>query len=173
MSNLNGAKHNQENLKIKVERLYVKEISCKIPHAPNLFENPEFQGLQVESNMEMSVKTQPLASNKFEVTLHAIINGKSKNLSLFNLDLQQSGIFTIDVPQNQIEHVIKNYCVPMLHPYLAHLISSTIVQAGLPPIILQPFQPIIDESKITSNNISKLDPFKNIIKNEELILDPK
>lgn len=168
MNNLNGAKANQENLKIKIERLYVKEINCKLPHAPNLFENPEFKELQIEPNIEMNIKTQGVGVNKFEVTLHAIINGKSKNLSLFNLDLQQSGIFTIDVPQNQMESVIKNYCVPMLHPYLAHAISSTIIQAGLPPVILQPFQPIFEDSKI-----SKLNPMQNIMKQEdEFILDP-
>jgi len=174
MNNLNSTKLNQENLKIKVERLYVKEINCKLPHAPNLFESPEFKELQVEPSIEMNIKTQGVGVNKFEVTLHAIINGKTKNLSLFNLDVQQSGIFTIDVPQNQMENIIKNYCVPMLHPYLAHVISTTIIQAGLPPVILQPFQPIID-NKMNSNNskISNLESIENIMKqDQEFILDP-
>lgn len=168
MNNLNVSTTNQENLKIKIERLYIKEINCKLPRAPNLFENPEFKELQIEPDIEINIKTQGAGVNKFEVTLHAIINGKSKNLSLFNLDLQQSGIFTINVPQNQIESVIKNYCIPMLHPYLAHAISNTIIQAGLPPIILQPFQPIFEDSKI-----SKLSTMQNIMKQEdECILDP-
>lgn len=166
MNNLNSsATHEQGNLKIKVERLYVKEINCKLPHAPNLFENPEFRELQVEPSIEINIKTQGVGLNKFEVTLHAIINGKSKNLSLFNLDVQQSGIFTIDVPQDQIGNIVKDYCTPMLHPYLAHVITNTIVQSGLPPIILQP---TFSDSKSLQFN-----PKENIKnQDDEVILNP-
>ena len=163
MSNLNGAKFEQKNLTVKVEKLYVKEISCKLPHAPNLFENPEFKELQVEPNMEMNVKTQGINVNKFEITLHAIVNGRAKNLSLFNLDVQQSGIFTINVSSNQLEEVVRNYCVPILHPYLAQVISNTIVQAGLPPVILQPFQPIIDDKFLQLNSVGAADQSNNLI----------
>lgn len=34
MNNLNGVGSNQENLKIKLEKLYVKKINCKLPHVP-------------------------------------------------------------------------------------------------------------------------------------------
>ena len=148
MNNLNGEVKTELET-IKIEKLYVKEINCKLPHAPNLFDNPKLQepGLKIEPNMEINVKTQGISLNKFEVTLNVIINAKIDNFSLFNLEVQQAGIFTINVPQNQLEDMVKNYCVPILHPHLSHVISSTIVQAGLPPIILQPAQPIINDSK--------------------------
>lgn len=160
MNNLNGVGSNQENLKIKLEKLYVKEINCKLPHAPNLFENSEFKEIQIEPNMEMNVKTQGVSINKFEVTLHAMIIGKSKNISLFNVDVQQSGIFTISVPQNQLEDIVKNYCVPILHPYLSQVVSNTIIQAGLPPIVLQPVQPLIDDTKINLNYAENMGKIK-------------
>ena len=34
---------NKDNLHLKVDRLYVKEISCKIPHEPGLFDSIEFK----------------------------------------------------------------------------------------------------------------------------------
>ena len=40
-----------------MERLYLKEISCKLPHAPNLFENTEFKELQIEPNIEINEKS--------------------------------------------------------------------------------------------------------------------
>ncbi len=159
MSNSNVAKFQQDNPTIKVEKFYVKEISCKLPHAPNLFENPEFKELQITPNIEMNVKTQGVGNNKFEITLHAIINGKAKDISLFNLDVQQSGIFNINISNttaNQLEDMVRNYCVPVLHPYLAQVISNTLVQAGLPPVILQPFQPIIDDAKTNLSQIKGL-----------------
>ena len=160
MSNLNGSNSsvelnnnqskeniNENNLALKVDRLYVKEINCKIPHAPGLFEAPEFKenAGQLSSSIEMNIKTQLLAKDKYEVVLHAIIHGKAKNLSLFTLEVQQAGVFTINVPASQIEQIIKNNCVSFLHAYLSQAVTNAIVQAGFPPIVLQPLQPIINQ----------------------------
>lgn len=151
--NLNGVKTELET--IKIEKLYVKEIHCKLPHAPNLFDNPKLQepGFKIEPNMEINVKTQGISLSKLEVTLNVIINGKVDNLSLFNLEIQQAGIFNINVPTNQLEDIVKNYCVPILHPYLSHAISNSMIQAGLPPVMLQPFQPVVDKDKMKLNNV--------------------
>jgi preprotein translocase subunit SecB len=89
----------------------------------------------------MNVKTQPVANQKFEVVLHVVIHGKAKNLSLFTLEVQQAGIFYIDVLTEQLEQVIKNNCVSFLYPYLSQVVTNTIVQAGFPPVVLQPLQP--------------------------------
>ena len=146
MSNLNGSNSsvelnnnqskedvNQNNLALKVDRLYVKEISCKIPHAPGLFEAQEFKenAGQLSSSIEMNIKTQIVAKDKYEVVLHAIIHGKAKNLSLFTLEVQQAGVFTINVPASQIEQIIKNSCVSFLHTYLSQAVTNAIVQAGV------------------------------------------
>ena len=140
--------NNKDNILLKVDRLYVKEISCKIPHAPGLFDSIEFKenAEQLSSSIEMNIKTQSLAKNRYEVVLHVIIQGKAKNLSLFTLEVQQAGIFTIDVSSEQLEQVIKNNCVSFLHSYLSQVVTSTIVQAGFPPIVLQPLQPMINHS---------------------------
>lgn len=165
MNKLNEVKTELET--IKIEKLYVKEIHCKLPHAPNLFDNPKLQepGLKIEPNMEINVKTQGISLNKFEVTLNVIINGKIDNLSLFNLEIQQSGIFTINVSQDQLEVIVKNYCVPILHPYLSQVISNSMMQAGLPPVTLQPFQPVVDKDKMKLNNVEspKLNVLENIV----------
>jgi preprotein translocase subunit SecB len=150
VSNKNDADQNQEQLVLKVDRLYVKEISCKIPHAPGLFEAPEFKENvgQLSSSIEMNIKTQAIATQKYEVVLHVIIQGKAKNLSLFTLEVQQAGIFTINVPAEQLEYFIKNNCVNFLHAYLSQVVTNAIVQAGFPPIVLQPLQPLINQNLI-------------------------
>jgi preprotein translocase subunit SecB len=145
MTNATTLGQDQQSLPLKIERLYVKEISCKLPHAPGLFESQEFKESagQLSPFIEMNIKTQPIAANRYEVVMHVIINGKAKNLSLFVLEVQQAAIFTIDAPTTQIEQIIKNHCVAFLHPYLSQVVTNTIVQAGFPPIVLQPLQPII------------------------------
>ena len=80
------------------------------------------------------------------MVLHVIIHGKAKNLSLFTLEVQQAGIFTINVPASQLEQVIKNHCVSFLHSYLSQVVTNAIIQAGFPPIVLQPLQPMISQN---------------------------
>lgn len=103
----------------------------------------------------MNIKTQAVAKDKYEVVLHVIIHGKAKNLNLFVLEVQQAGIFTLTVPASNVEEVIKNYCVGFLHPYLSQVVTNAIVQAGFPPIVLQPLQPIFDQ-KTTSEDAKLL-----------------
>jgi preprotein translocase subunit SecB len=152
MSSSNGSDQNKDNLKLKVDRLYVKEISCKIPHAPGLFEISEFKENigQLSSSIEMNIKTQTVANQKYEVVLHVIIHGKVKNLSLFTLEAQQAGIFTIEAPVSEIEQIIKTHCTSFLHAYLSQVVTNTITQAGFPPIILQP---IIDQESIQEHTL--------------------
>ena len=156
MPNLNGSgsdannlTKNQDNIPLKVDRLYVKEISCKIPHAPGLFDSAEFKEAmgQIIPSIEISTKVQPMAANKYEVVLHAIVQGKAKNISLFVLDVQQAGIFTVNVPAAQLKQTIEFNCASYLHVYLSQAISNTIIQAGFPPVVLQPLQPIIQSTK--------------------------
>jgi len=153
----NNSTKNQDNIPLKIDRLYVKEISCKIPHAPGLFDSIEFKEAmgQIIPSIEISTKVQPIAANKYEVVLHAIVQGKTKNVSLFVLDVQQAGIFTVNVPAPQLKQTIEMNCASYLHVYLSQAISNTIIQAGFPPVVLQPLQPII------SNDVTKEQRFND------------
>ena len=150
VTNSNGSDHNKNDIALKIERLYVKEISCKIPHAPGLFETVEFKESmgEMSPSIEISTKIQTVAENKYEVVLHAIVNGKAKNVSLFVLEVQQAGIFTVNAPASQLKQIIESNCASFLHAYLSQAISHAIIQAGFPPIVLQPSQPIINQGKV-------------------------
>ena len=174
MTNSNIHETNTNNIPLKVDRLYIKEISCKIPHAPGLFDSIEFKEAmgQILPSIEISTKVQPIAANKYEVVLHAIVQGKAKNISLFVLDIQQAGIFTVNVPSSQLKQTIEMNCASYLHVYLSQAISNTIIQAGFPPIVLQPLQPIIQEatqeqSKYSDNKELSMEN----IKHEQRVLD--
>ena len=168
VSDADNSIKNQDNtaLNLKIDRLYVKEISCKIPHAPGLFDSTEFkEGMgQITPSIEITTKVQTIAANKYEVVLHAIVQGKAKNISLFVLDIQQAGIFTVNVPASQLKQTVEMNCASYLHVYLSQAISNTIIQAGFPPIVLQPLQPIISQSEIKEHrfNNTKESPAEDI-----------
>lgn len=154
MSNSN---EQSKDLPVKIERLYVKEISCRIPRASGLLGSPEFKDFteQISPSLEISTKIQTVAENKYEVVLHAIVNGKAKNnASLFVLDVQQAGIFIINASVPQLKQIVELNCASFLYPYLSQVISNAILQTVFPPIVLQPFQPLVKQELTRENNYS-------------------
>lgn len=151
MELVNNEKIADSNKIIEVERLYIKEINFKIPYAPALFVTEDYK-LDMVPTIEVSTKVQPVAKDKYEVALHAIVSAKSKNLSLFVLEVQQAGIFNINnISDAEIKPIVESYCASLLHPYLAQTIGNSIMQAGFPPLLLQPLQPKIN---IPQNELS-------------------
>jgi preprotein translocase subunit SecB len=166
--------NNGSDVKLTIDRLYVKEISCRLPHAPGLFETTEFKEAmgQIVPSIEISTKVQPMAANKYEVVLHAIVQGKAKNLSLFVLEVQQAGIFTVNVPVSQLRQVIESNCASYLHVYLSQAISNAMIQAGFPPIVLQPLQPIINQEVVQEQLSSQnKEPSVESVKHTQGILE--
>jgi hypothetical protein len=62
----------------------------------------------------------------------------------------------INVSQDQLEVIVKNYFEPILHPYISQVISNRKMQAGLPPVTLQPFQPVVDKDKMKLNVLENI-----------------
>ncbi len=178
MTNSNGSGYHENDIAVQIERLYVKEINCKIPHAPALFETVEFKESmsQMSPTVEISTKVQTVAENKYEVVLHAIVSGKSKKLSLFVLDVQQAGIFTVNAPASQIKQIIESNCTSFLHAYLSQTISNAIIQAGFPPVVLQPLQSTINQEAIreqisnqnTDSSIESTRPVEGVLEKVNL-----
>ena len=77
--------------------------------------------------------------------------------SLFVLEVQQSGVFVVNVPQSRLKQTIEINCASYLHVYLSQTISNAIIQAGFPPIVLQPLQPIITQEQLFNQNNDLLD----------------
>jgi preprotein translocase subunit SecB len=126
----------------QILRFYTKEITCKVPHAPNFFISENFikGDFQPIISLEMHVKHQALTNNQYEVVLQAQVSAKTKeNTTAFTIDLQQAGIFEVKGLSNiQLEQLLKTYFSSLLYPYLCRTIWDTSIQAGFPPVLLPP-----------------------------------
>jgi protein-export chaperone SecB len=124
---------------LKVDKLYVKDLICKVPNSAYLFGTSKFKELLtcIVPSLGVITKIQSISQIKYEVTLHAILDLQAKNINLLNLQVQQSGIFTLNILQIQVKSVLENHCVELIQPYLSQTIYHTMTQAGFPPIILQ------------------------------------
>jgi preprotein translocase subunit SecB len=120
-----------------IEKIYVRDLSLEIPHAPNIFlerDTPEI-------NLQLDSKSIAINSDEglYEVLLTATVTAKMKDKIMFLVEAQQSGIFRIhNIPDGEIDPVLGIGCPNILFPYLREVVSDVVIRAGFPPVILNP-----------------------------------
>lgn len=127
----------QENAQpvFNMEKIYVKDISLEIPHAPQVFlerENPQI-------DIQLLPQSMSIEEGVFEVVITATVTAKIGEKVMFLLEIKQAGIFRIDnLPDGNMEAVLAVMCPNILYPYLREAVSSITVRAGFPPVLLNP-----------------------------------
>lgn len=120
-----------------IEKLYVKDLSLEIPHAPGVFlerENPQI-------NLQMHSKASAIEDGIFEVAITVTVTVKleEKDKVLFLIEATQAGIFRIsNMPQEELDPILGVVCPNILYPYLREVISDISVRAGFSPVLLSP-----------------------------------
>ncbi|HCJ50780.1 MAG: protein-export chaperone SecB [Gallionellales bacterium CG_4_10_14_3_um_filter_54_96] len=118
-----------------MDKIYVKDISLEIPHAPQIFlerENP-----QIEVQLQTSASTLDNGVN--EVTILATVTAKIGEKVMFLIEAKQAGIFTLrNLPEAEMEPVLAVMCPNILFPYLREVVSDVSVRAGFAPVMLNP-----------------------------------
>lgn len=118
-----------------MDKIYVKDLSLEIPHAPQIFlerENP-----QIEVQLHSSAAN--LDEGVFEVTVTATVTAKAGDKVMFLIEVKQAGIFTVrNLPEAEMEPVLAVMCPNILFPYLREVVSDLAVRAGFAPVMLSP-----------------------------------
>jgi len=119
-----------------IEKLYVKDLSLEVPHAPRIFldrENPQV-------NVQLRSEGSKIDEGIFEVTLTVTVSAKlPDDRTVFLIEAAQAGIFQIrNVPEGDLEPVMMIGCPNILFPYAREAVSDAITRAGFQPVILAP-----------------------------------
>lgn len=119
-----------------IEKLYVKDLSLEVPHAPRIFldrENPQV-------NVQLRTEGSKIDDGVFEVALTVTVSAKlPDDRTVFLVEAAQAGIFQIrNVPEDDLEPVMMIGCPNILFPYARETISDAITRAGFQPVILAP-----------------------------------
>lgn len=130
---------NQQDQSVKsltVHAQYIKDFSFENPHAP--------MNLAVEKKPDISVSldvaSHMLEEGVFEVILHINVSATVEGHTLFIVDLQYGGAFAVETPDNiEREMLLMVHCPGILFPYARRIISDVTSDAGLPPLLLSPF----------------------------------
>ena len=127
------AENNQPSFNI--EKIYVKDLSLEIPHAPNIFLERESPQIDVQ----LSTHTATVEGDVYEVVITNTVTATLGEKVMFLIEAKQAGIFRLsNLPDQDIEPVLSVMCPNILFPYLRELISNTAVRAGFAPVLLNP-----------------------------------
>lgn len=131
-----------------IEKLYVKDMSLEIPHAPAIFlerENPQI-------DLQLQTQAVVVEEGVYEVVVTVTVTAKlpEKDKVMFLIEAKQAGVFQVrNVPADEMETVLAVLCPNILFPYLREVVSNLAVRAGFAPMMLNPinFESIYQQQK--------------------------
>ncbi|MDD5385012.1 MAG: protein-export chaperone SecB [Gallionella sp.] len=118
-----------------IEKIYVKDLSLEIPHAPEIFLERETPQIDVQ----LSTQTATIEGDVYEVTITNTVTAKVGEKVMFLIEAKQAGIFRLsNLPSGDMESVLAVMCPNILFPYLREVVSNVAVRAGFAPVMLNP-----------------------------------
>ncbi|MCG8464242.1 MAG: protein-export chaperone SecB [Xanthomonadales bacterium] len=131
-----AAAEGQQGGQFQLQKLYLKDSSFEVPHAPQVYQEPAGQ---LELKLNIQQKAEVLAENQYEVTLTITVTAVLGEKTIYLCEVHQSGIFLIDgFPEAQRNAVINILCPTTLYPYARAQITQLVAAGGFPPVVLQP-----------------------------------
>ena len=118
-----------------IEKIYVKDLSLEIPHAPQVF----LSGDQPQVEVQLHNEGTALDEGLYQVVLTITVTAKSGDKTAFLVEVAQAGIFQIrNMPESDLEPLLATACPNILFPYAREAVSDVIGRAGFPPVYLAP-----------------------------------
>lgn len=120
---------------IVINNQYIKDFSLEIPYAPEIFKeikkNPDV-------NVDVNVDVKHLEENYFNVELSFSINADAAQKKFFIIELTYAAVVQLNVPQEHVDPVLGIEIPRMLFPFARQIITTSLMEAGLPPFMLNP-----------------------------------
>jgi preprotein translocase subunit SecB len=118
-----------------IEKIYVKDLSLEIPHAPEVFLSSE----QPQVDVQLHNEGAAIGEGLYQVVLTVTVTAKAGEKTVFLAEAAQAGIFQIhNVPESDLEPLLATACPNILFPYARETVSDVIGRAGFPPVYLAP-----------------------------------
>ena len=116
-----------------IQRMYLKDMSLEIPHAPHIFLDTKQPTVEVG----LDVSSEQVADGIHESTVTITVTTKAGERVAFLVEAKQAGIFEIrNVPGEQMTMLLNVICPNIIYPYLRANIADAIQRTGFPPIHL-------------------------------------
>lgn len=132
-----------------IEKLFVKDLSLEIPHAPGIF----LERAQPQIDLQLSSQAVAIEEGVYEVNLTVTVTARmaEKNVVAFLVEVKQAGIFVVrNMPHEELEQVLAIVCPNILYPFVREAVSDMSVRAGFSPVLLNPvnFEAMYQQQKL-------------------------
>jgi len=118
-----------------IEKIYVKDLSLEIPHAPAIF----LAGEQPQVEVQLHNEGSAIGEGLYQVVLTVTVTAKAGEKTIFLVEVAQAGIFQIrNVPDADLDPLLSTACPNVIFPYVRETVSDIIARAGFPPVYLAP-----------------------------------
>jgi preprotein translocase subunit SecB len=106
-----------------------------VPKAPQIFARQWTPQLDVQLNTAIN----PVENETFEVVLVVTVTAKLGEDVAFLVEAQQAGVFVVrGFAPPEVQAVLATFGPTTLFPYVREAVSSVVMRAGFPPLVLQP-----------------------------------
>ena len=129
------APQEQQAASFQIEKIYVKDLSLEIPHAPQVFAE------QVQPQIDIQIQSgeSRFRDDFWEVTLSVTVTARAGERTVFLAEAVQAGLFALrNIPESDMGPVLGIACPTVLFPYARETISDLITRGGFPPLLLTP-----------------------------------
>jgi preprotein translocase subunit SecB len=118
-----------------IEKIYLKDLSLEVPHAPQVFLEREAPRVDIQ----LSTEAKPIDEGHYDVVLSVTATAVLKDKTLFLVEAKQAGIFQVrNLPKDSLDMVLSITCPNILFPYARETVSDAITRCGFPPFLLAP-----------------------------------
>ncbi len=118
-----------------IDKIYLKDMSMEIPHAPAIFLDREPSQFDVQLN----TLANSISEGMFEVTVMSTVTCKFGEKVAYLIEVKQAGIFQAhNIPNEEIEPLLAVTCPEIIFPYLREAVCDMTVRGGFPPLLLNP-----------------------------------
>lgn len=118
-----------------VQRIYTRDLSFEAPNSPSVFK----ENWQPEINIGLGTEIARHGDTTFELVLRVNVEAKHQDKTVFLVEVQQAGLFTIQgFTEDETDAVLGVAAPNVLFPYARELVSDLVSRGSFPQFVLQP-----------------------------------
>ena len=121
---------------LAISAQYVKDLSFEAPSAPGVF--VQLQKAQPDISVNVDVQARALEAPVYEVAVHIKAECKAGESVAFLAELSYAGVFTVNVPPQNLRPMLLIECPRLLFPFARQILASATLNGGFLPLMLAP-----------------------------------
>lgn len=126
----------QNARQVLLQKIYLKDASVEVPHAPQVFTRQ----WQPQVDVQVNTGVNQISGDNWQVMLALTVTAKLGEDVAFLVEVQQGGIFALSGFANPAERqaVLAGYCAGVIFPFAREAVADLVQRAGFPQLLLQP-----------------------------------